>query len=361
MPRTVRYNRKLEELILADGQDRQLYHFGFTFHVDDLKGVKPGDLTTALRSAADRADPAVSVTSDEYLDEEYSLVEPVSFELVEDRLQVCVAHTVQDYIEEDEDARELFSRVLAAYLAQNKTNFVGAERDESCAAAPYVWTIGLTCSPRGRDMADLYRIGVGAAALLKAFETGELTRETTLHLIRAGQARALIGQPEGPWLDVKSQNYNLASPADKIELAQDIARFANAEHGGIIVVGMRGKKIPGGEVIHSLCPVPTLDGGQLRKHQQAIENHLYPPPDLLDIEAVAVDDGSLLIIHVPPQSEELKPFLVHGAVINGKVEGAFISIVRRRGETSIPTTAPALHATLAAGRALLRRGELPGD
>jgi hypothetical protein len=73
------------------------------------------------------------------------------------------------------------------------------------------------------------------------------------------------------------------------------------------------------------------------------------------------DDGMLILIDVPPQPEELKPFLVHGAIVDGKAEGAFISIVRRQGDETIPITAPMIHSMLAAGRALLRRGELPRD
>jgi hypothetical protein len=100
----------------------------------------------------------------------------------------------------------------------------------------------------------------------------------------------------------------------------------------------------------------------LTLYQQAISDHLHPPPDNLSVEAVDMpDNGMLIVIDVPPQPEELKPFLVHGAVVDGKAEGAFISIVRRRGESSIPITAQAIHSTLAAGRALLRRGELPRD
>jgi len=48
----------------------------------------------------------------------------------------------------------------------------------------------------------------------------------------------------------------------------------------------------------------------------------------------------LMLIDIPPQPEELKPFLVHGAIVDGRIEGAFISIVRCRGESSIPITAP---------------------
>jgi hypothetical protein len=84
--------------------------------------------------------------------------------------------------------------------------------------------------------------------------------------------------------------------------------------------------------------------------------------DGLEVFSVRAEaGGDLLAISVPPQPEELKPFLVHGAILEGKVEGAFVSIVRRRGEHSVPITAPAIHAMLSAGRALLRRGQLPED
>jgi hypothetical protein len=66
----------------------------------------------------------------------------------------------------------------------------------------------------------------------------------------------------------------------------------------------------------------------------------------------------LVVISIPTQEEELKPFLVHGAIVDGRMESA-ISIVRRSGEDSIPITAQQIHSTLAAGRALLRRGQVP--
>jgi hypothetical protein len=82
----------------------------------------------------------------------------------------------------------------------------------------------------------------------------------------------------------------------------------------------------------------------------------------VSIEPINVPgDCMLILIDIPPQPEELKPFLVHGAIVDGNVQGAFISIVRRRGEGSIPTTAPMIHSMLAAGRTPLRRGELPRD
>ncbi|MCG7594915.1 hypothetical protein ACXYX3_28485 (plasmid) [Mycobacterium sp. C3-094] len=125
-----------------------------------------------------------------------------------------------------------------------------------------------------------------------------------------------------------------------------------------MVIGMDTKRVPGGEIIRKICPV-AIDGRTLQRCQRVIEHRLYPPPDMLRIESVPVQDGGLMLIDVPPQPEELKPFLVHGAVIDGRTETTFISVVRRRGESSIPMTPQMIHSTLAAGRALLRRGQLP--
>lgn len=303
-------------------------------------------------------DVVVNVTHDDSVDEEYSVAEPISFRFSAGQLAVSVGYATDDY-DDDEAATAAFSQLLTPYLKRHRASVAKVEMDPHY-VHPLVWNIEISCSPRGRDMADLFQIGEGSLALLQAFESGELTRETTLDLLRSGNAQVLIGQEEGPWLDVKSAHYNLQVPSGKISIAHAVARFANGEHGGIVVVGMRGKKVPGGEIISSICPVP-VNGRTLRNYQTAIEQHLYPPPDYLDIEVVPAEGGSLVVLHIPPQPEEHKPFLVHGAIVDGKVEGAFISIVRRRGESSIPITAPAVHATLAAGRALLRRGELPRD
>ncbi|GAA0947102.1 hypothetical protein GCM10009554_43660 [Kribbella koreensis] len=42
----------------------------------------------------------------------------------------------------------------------------------------------------------------------------------------------------------------------------------------------------------------------------------------LDVKSVETDEGDgLVIISLPAQEEDLKPFLVHGAIVNGKIEG----------------------------------------
>jgi hypothetical protein len=204
------------------------------------------------------------------------------------------------------------------------------------------------------------RLVDSAIDLLRAVGAGELNRNVALQVLRANRPDALLGQHESVYLDVKQSHYDLDTAQGEIALAQAVARFANAEHGGLLIVGMRGKKVPGGEIISKLVPV-AVTGRDVRRYRLTIERRLFPLVEALDVFSIGAPsgEGNLLVVHIPPQPEELKPFLVHGAIVGGKVEGAFISIVRRRDEHSVPITAPAIHAMLAAGRALLRRGELP--
>ncbi|MGW3186110.1 ATP-binding protein [Kitasatospora sp. NPDC001119] len=355
--KSVVFDRNEHSLVLASGEERSGYDLdNFLLHVDDLKGVRSSDLKAALRRAQGGGDVTINVTRDPSVDEDYSTAEPISFKFSAGQLLLSIAFPTDDY-GDDEEATTEFSDLLSPYLERHRVTMAKVEMDPYY-AHPLIWNIDISYSARGQDMAGLFRIGEGALALLRALEGGKLTRETTLDLLRSGNAQVLIGQEEGPWLDVKVQHYDFKATAGKISIAEAVARFANAEHGGIVVVGMKAKKNPGGEVISGINPVP-VDSRTLRQYQDAIEKHLYPPPDLLDIEMVPADGGNLVVLHIPPQPEEIKPFLVHGAIVDGRVQGAFISIVRRRGESSIPITAPAIHATLAAGRALLRRGELP--
>jgi hypothetical protein len=195
---------------------------------------------------------------------------------------------------------------------------------------------------RGRTLRELYDIGQDAYALFGAMHGGQLTRETAGDPIRTGHANVLIGQPEGHWLEVKRQHYDLSVDTGKIKLPESVSRFCNSEEGGLVVYGIASKKVPN-DVIRRICPL-RRDKGMVGRYRRVLRDHLHPPPDNLRIEAVDMpDDGMLILIDVPPQPEELKPFVVHGAVVDGKAEGEFISIVRRQGDETIPITAPMIH------------------
>ncbi|MGY0004612.1 AlbA family DNA-binding domain-containing protein [Micromonospora sp. I033] len=223
------------------------------------------------------------------------------------------------------------------------------------------WHIRVDIDRRGRTVGQALSLADELSDLMRALEGRDSPQFQALwDLLRSGKFNVLVGQPESATLEVKSQGYTLDDEAGKIELAQDVARFANAEKGGVLVIGMRTKRIRGEEVISRITPVRNAPKNAPSRYRSTIDRRVYPPIDGLEVGAVEVEsNGSIILVKVPPQPEELKPFIVHGAMVGGRSEGAFISIVRRRDEGSIPISGPAIHAWLSAGRALMRGGHLP--
>jgi hypothetical protein len=281
-------------------------------------------------------------------DDEYSLASQISFLGGSDPFTVDIGFFLVDFDDEAATAADI-QRTIAPLLFRHGWDFINAEMDPNYGASPWLWHLRLEPKTRGRTVGDLYAVAEDIFALVEAITGNGLCRETALEILRAGRAEVLIGQPEGDWLDVKRQDYDLSTDGGKISLAQDVGRFANAEYGGIVVIGMSTKRFHDTEVVRDVRPIPLAPSG-VRRHRQAVENRLFPPPDAFTIEEVPLGSGRIIVIHVPPQPEELKPFLVHGAIFGDRIEGAFISIIRRRGEGSIPISAAAIHSTLAAGR-----------
>jgi hypothetical protein len=369
-------------------RERQFYTNRIFGRTPDFEGCSATELRRALR--ADRRhgidDPGMLVSTDDdaYYDDEECSLEPIEFALRDDALSMTIglatkvsmapdrhaseaapflsADPLGDegtwYDEEAAGAHALFG-VLQTFFERNHAKLHHVVQDPNSPYPLWRWRAEATVEVKGRSLDDAMRLGRDAIALGEAFgQAGEITREIAADLIRAGHAAALIGMAEGPWLDVKSQHYE-PGVTGNIKLAQAVAKFANAEHGGLLVVGMAGKKLPGAELVKKLSPVP-ISGGVLKRYQDVLRDRLYPPPEFLSIEVIGEGELGLVLLIIPPQPEELKPFLVHGAIVDGKADGTFISIVRRRGESSIPATPAMIHSTLSAGRALLRRGELPG-
>ena len=169
--------------------------------------------------------------------------------------------------------------------------------------------------------------------------------------LTAGFPSYLLGQEESSWLEVKSRAYE-PGPAGEIELSQDVARFANGDGPGLLVIGFREVNKGSAKIIGAMTPVSVRAGISAIYHK-IIDRRVYPLVRGLEIDEVSVTGGTIIVIVIPDQKEQDKPFLVLGAMIEGICEGAFISIVRRRGEHSIPITPAAIHAALSAGRAVI--------
>jgi hypothetical protein len=336
-------------------------------HPDDLVGCKAVDLLNAMRrqEKKDIGYPEAVWVSQGPRDQDLSRfgVTPVQFAFgANSNLILHLMHFVDEWEDDDEILRQRVEAALAPLLERNGLDLVKAGYDPYYSTVvPYHLNIDLGVHLRGQDLQTLYAAGEDACALLAAIFEGNAGRSEIADLLRGGHASALIGQYENDWLEAKREHYDLQTIDGKVSLALAVARFANSPDGGLIVVGLTTKSRAEGDEIRGVSPMPR-DSRMKRRYLQALQQHLYPPPVMLQVEPITSGPRmDLYLVDIPPQPEELKPFLVGGALVGSKIRGSFIGIVSRHGDITIPTTAAEIHATLAAGRALLRRGVLSAD
>lgn len=184
---------------------------------------------------------------------------------------------------------------------------------------------------------------------------------SVLALLDAGMLESLDGIRESEWLDFKGPAYDFSRDRERtrLELGLAVARFAN-DIGGLIIIGVKTRKSAGYEEFGKLAPVPK-DDKRVESYMKTIGEVVYPQIDGLEVRRFACGDGELVAIVVPPQVDFNKPYLVSGGLIDGKYSGSMISIVKRHGDGTIPSSPASIHATLAAGRALLSRGIVPKE
>ncbi|MGJ9404050.1 AlbA family DNA-binding domain-containing protein [Arthrobacter sp. KK5.5] len=327
-------------------------------HIDDLRKISTADLKAILRRMNDLELQTTLVVVTAYkgdIDLDYVEISGISLELRNNDLIMNV-DSYEDIPENPRPHTNPGSRV-APLLVRKRMWMLEFQEDFDDSGISWHIRLAVGFHTRGRTAASLVEDGLGIQALMMA-SSGQLTPATLADLVRAGHAQTLLGQPENQWLEVKRQHYDLGTDYGKVRLAQTVSQFANSDSGGVVVVGLESKKRDGVDTIHAVTPMKH-DPNIRRKYVQAISNRIYPPPDRLVIEVVAADTGDLVLIEVPSQPEELKPFLVHGSIIDGRTQGTFISIVQRRDDEAASSHPAAIHSMLAAGRAFLRRGHFP--
>ena len=224
-------------------------------------------------------------------------------------------------------------------------------------ASGVIWTAEAALRRRDAQVSRLLALGHTISVTVVEL-AGGADPDAVANILEAGYPSGLLGAKEGDWLEAKSQPWDLDAEFGKIELAQDVARFANAA-GGVIVIGARTHKKDGEETIIRVDGIrPDLFSAH--RARMVIDRRVYPPIVGLTVRRVTVrgSHSSLAYIRIPPQDPALQPFLVHGAIAGRKVEGEFISIVKRRGDQSLSIRAEELHTWLTAGRRLLREGRI---
>jgi hypothetical protein len=213
-----------------DGRRRRAEDINPEAHVDDLVTVPARDLRDALRRYADLYNDNLAlrvVTAGSADDDlEYFMYSEVSFELADGELVMVLDH-YDDDVPDDEQPRDAVQGRIAPLLARKRMSLVDVAEDLDDAGRYWHVQIRIGFHLRGRTCARLVADGLEIVELVRA-SSGGLTPATVADLLRAGHATALLGQPEGSWLEVKWEHYPLQELKGKIRIAQTVAQFANA-------------------------------------------------------------------------------------------------------------------------------------
>ncbi|HEX7154435.1 MAG TPA: ATP-binding protein [Thermoanaerobaculia bacterium] len=177
-------------------------------------------------------------------------------------------------------------------------------------------------------------------------------REALESMLSAGSFDQLIGTVENYWFDAKEQPYDTGTDAGKRSLAKDITAFANAE-GGVVLIGFRTKASAThfrDEVIAVRAfDQKLVDAGQ---YQKIADEWIYPPVERLEIVWLPQGTGAakgVIVINVPPQRAELKPFLVAKTVDATKINETIFGYAERRGDANEPLRVGDLQRALRVG------------
>jgi hypothetical protein len=178
--------------------------------------------------------------------------------------------------------------------------------------------------------------------------------EEVLRIIHLGHVELLSGWlVENEWFDAK-ERVDLGDAHGKLEFAKDVAQFANGPTGGILLIGAKTNVDEGG--IETFSKISPLDKNpqvtqpipRLVQQLRAIPvSHIHPAIEGLRIEVISGRRGQIIYAHIPKQSNRMKPFIVTGEIISGKLRRNFFSIPVRTNDGNVPVTAHEIHSLLA--------------
>lgn len=134
-------------------------------------------------------------------------------------------------------------------------------------------------------------------------------------VVGRGELDAVIGTPEGPWLDFKSQAYKLDTPAGVADLAADVAAFANTGY-GVLLLGVHEARLEGARQavaskVRGVRPADVDDDQVLKLVRQHIQPLVH-----VEIRRYPIEDTErqLIAMVVTPIPEHERPCVVDRVV-----------------------------------------------
>ncbi len=175
-------------------------------------------------------------------------------------------------------------------------------------------------------------------------------------ILARGAFDDLKGALENEFFDAKAEPWDLNLERGKLDLAKDVSSFANWR-GGIIVVGATSAPAATYQrnEVQEIRPLPAVLVPTDR-YSHVVREWIYPVPEGIEFKWYPLGTDSsrgLIGVHVPNQSDELRPFLItHHLSEAGKRIDTVFGLVQRLGATTKTETVVELHTLLKEGRRL---------
>jgi hypothetical protein len=202
-----------------------------------------------------------------------------------------------------------------------------------------------------RSVGDVLRRADLIGGVIEGAYPAEFDVDSAASVIRARHPELLIGTFESQWLDAKGRPYRLDQKGGQYELAKDVASFANA-HGGLILIGAKTKRRPAGDEINSANGCVLSDAAPTALCS-VIGRRIYPRIEGLRVEQIPLSskDRGVVLIEIPTQAEAHKPFLVAGTKSGNRVSELGFTYAVREGEGTEAPRIEVIHQLIRAGKA----------
>jgi len=154
-------------------------------------------------------------------------------------------------------------------------------------------------------------------------------------IINEGDFDSLIGQIENDFFDCKEQIYNLQNEYSKWELAKDVSSFANL-NGGFVLIGPKtgDSRTHFGEEVKT---INYIDKSLINPDQynSIINDWIFPKIDGVQVEwKIKENNKGILVIKIPSQKENQKPFLIRGIPGRAMNDVIFFGYCKRKQDKS---------------------------
>jgi predicted HTH transcriptional regulator len=172
-------------------------------------------------------------------------------------------------------------------------------------------------------------------------------------LLEAGEPDKLIGCVENVVFEAKGPRpCDFAQASGRWEIAKDVASFANSV-GGFIVIGLVHERLAEQDT-DRVSALDLIEESVFEAHQYESIVSEYVDRKISELQVRWIEHKSspgrgVGVIHIPPQPNDAKPFLLKQLDESGKTRQLVFGIVSRKGAHSVPSSMEELRKALRNG------------